>query len=84
MRGRLWRAGGRVLVVGQYSNVSMGSGCWLVGMTKVNEWEELPDWNFRYEKCDCSYSSALFMDLPEGDFNLEWFIGGVKVKDNES
>ena len=75
---------GRVLVVGQYSNVSMNNGCWLVGMTKVNEWEELPDWNFRYEKCDCSYSSALLMDLPAGDFNLEWFIGGVKVKDNES
>lgn len=71
---------GRVLVVGQYSRVSMNSGCWLVGLTKVSEYEDLPDWNFRYAQSDCAYSLALLMDLPEGDFNLEWFIGGKKYE----
>ena len=71
---------GRVMVVGQYSNVTMGSGSWLVGLSKVDEYDELPDWNFRIEKSDCEYSPALLMDLPEGFFNLEWFIGGSKVE----
>ncbi len=74
---------GRVLVVGQYSSVSMDSGCWLAGMTKVSEHEELPDWNFRYEQSDCPYSPALLMDLPEGDFNLKWFIGGREVEQED-
>lgn len=69
-----------MLVVGQYSDVSMGSGCWLVGLTTVDEYDDLPDWNFRYEQSECGYSPALLMDLPEGDFNLEWFIGGRKVE----
>lgn len=71
---------GMVLVVGQYSNVSLRSGRWLVGLTKVNKYEELPDWNFRYEQSDCAYSPALLMDLPAGDFNLEWFLDGKKVE----
>lgn len=66
---------GRVLVVGQYNDASMGS-CWLVGLAKVSEYDGLPDWNFRYEQSDCGYSPALLMDLPPGDFNLKWFIGG--------
>ncbi len=70
---------GRVLVVGQYGNVSMDNGCWLVGMTKAGEYDDLPDWNFRYGESGCGYSPALLMDLPEGDFNLEWFIDGKKV-----
>lgn len=70
---------GRVLVVGQYGSVSMDSGCWLVGMTKADEYDDLPDWNFRYEESGCGYSPSLLMDLPEGDFNLEWFIDGKKV-----
>lgn len=70
---------GRVLVVGQYSSVSMDSGTWLIGLAKVSGYDELPDWNFRYEESDCGYSLALLMDLPEGTFDLEWFIGGRKV-----
>lgn len=72
---------GRVLVVGQYSGVTMGSCCWLVGLTKVSEWENLPDWNFRYERADYEYSPALLMDLPEGDFDLKWFIGGKEKEE---
>ena len=51
-----------------------------MGLTKVYEYEELPDWNFRYERSDCAYSPALLMDLPAGDFNLEWFLDGKKVE----
>lgn len=71
---------GRVMVVGQYSDVSMGSGCWLTGLTKVSEYDEFPDWNFRYEESDCEYSPALLMDLPEGTYDLTWFINGRKVE----
>ena len=70
---------GRVLVVGQYSSVSMDSGTWLIGLAKVSEYDELPDWNYRYEESDCGYSPALLIDLPEGTFSLEWFVGGKKV-----
>lgn len=28
---------------------------------------------------DCGYSPALLIDLPEGTFSLEWFVGGKKV-----
>lgn len=71
---------GRIMVVGQYSDVSMDSGCWLVGLTKVDEDDELPDWNFRYEKSDCGYSPALLMDLPDGAYNLIWYSNGKKVE----
>lgn len=70
---------GRIMVVGQYSDVSMDSGCWLVGLTKVDEDDELPDWNFRYEESDCGYSPALLMDLPEGTYDLIWYSNGKKV-----
>lgn len=70
---------GRVMVVGQYSDVSMDSGCWLVGLTKVGEEDKLPDWNFRFEKSDCEYSPALLMDLPEGTYDLIWYSNGKKV-----
>ncbi|MCI6468154.1 MAG: hypothetical protein MSA90_22155 [Faecalicatena sp.] len=71
---------GRVLVVGQYNDATMGSGCWIVGVTKVDEYDEtFPDWNFRYKESEVPYSPALMMDLPDGYFNLEWYIGGHRI-----
>lgn len=71
---------GRVLVVGQYNDATMGSGCWIIGVTKADEYDEtFPDWNFRYKESEVPYSPALMMDLPDGDFNLEWYIGGRRI-----
>lgn len=67
------------MVVGQYSDVSMDSGCWLVGLTKVGEDDELPDWNFRFEKSDCEYSPALLMNFPGSAYELTWYSNGKKV-----
>lgn len=71
---------GRVMVVGQYSSTAMHNGCWLVGLTKVDEYDDLPDWNFRYEESDCPYSPALLMDLLEGSYDLTWYKDGKKVE----
>ena len=69
---------GRVMVVGQCSDASMGSGCWLVGLTKVDEYDELPDWNFRFKDSEVPSSPALVMDLPVMP-NLEGYIDGRRV-----
>lgn len=69
---------GRVMVVGIYSNVAMGSGCWLIGVTKVDYDEQFPEWNFRYKESENSYSPGLMMDLPD-DFHLNWYINGRKM-----
>lgn len=70
---------GRVLVVGQFNGATLGSGCWTVGVTKVDECDEaFPDWNFRYRESDVPYSPALLMDLPVMP-NLEWYIDGRRV-----
>lgn len=70
---------GRVMVVGIYSNVTMESGCWISGVTKVDEYDgTLPDWNFRFKESEVPYSPALLMDLPVMP-NLEWYIDGRRV-----
>lgn len=73
---------GRVLVVGQRSNVTMDFNCycWMIGIAKVDEEDEMPDWRFRYAQSDCENSPALLMDVPEEGCGLEWFIGGRKVE----
>ena len=35
---------GRLMVIGQYSKASLGNGCWMVGISKVEESDEFPDW----------------------------------------
>lgn len=71
---------GRVLVVGQYNDATMGSGCWIVGVTKVHDEDGIfPDWNFRYKESEVPHSPALMMDLPDGEFKMEWYIGGRRI-----
>ena len=53
----------------------------MVGISKVEEYDEFPDWEIRVGYCaEVEYSAELFIELPDGDFNLTWFKNGVKVK----
>lgn len=69
---------GRVMVVWQYSRISCGNGCWTVGISKVEEDDFLPDWNYRYRPGSLEYSPAMEIDVPD-DFKLTWFNDGRKV-----
>ena len=69
---------GRVMVVGQYSRITCDNGCWMIGISKVEEDDFLPDSNYRYCRADMSYSPALRMDVPD-DFRLIWFDDERKV-----
>lgn len=72
---------GRLMVIGQYSRASNNNGCWMVGISKVEEYDEFPDWEIRVGYCaEVEYSAELFIELPTGDFNLTWFKNGVEVK----
>lgn len=72
---------GRLMVVGQYSKASCNNGCWLVGVSKVEEYDDFPNWNIRLrEGAETKYSTALEIELPPGDFNLSWYKNGVKVE----
>ena len=62
---------GRVMVIGQYSRISCNNGCWMTGISKVEEGDILPLWNYRLEQGECPYSPALKMDVPD-DFRLVW------------
>lgn len=72
---------GRLMVIGQYSRASCSNGCWMVGVSKVEEYDDFPNWNMRLiEAVETKYSTALEIDLPEGDFNLTWYSNGDKVE----
>ena len=72
---------GRLMVIGQYSKASAGNGCWTVGVSKVNEYDEWPDWPISVERCgEVEYSPKLVIDIPEGPFDLEWYENGEKVE----
>ena len=72
---------GRLMVIGQYSRASMGNGCWMVGISKVEENDEFPDWDIRIRDCvEVPYSLELFVELPTGDFSLTWYKNGIEVQ----
>ncbi len=69
------------MVIGQYSKASCNNGCWMIGVSKVDEYDDFPDWNMRLrERAGAGYSLALEIDLPPGDFDLIWYKNGVKVE----
>ncbi|WP_289290388.1 hypothetical protein [Sporofaciens musculi] len=71
---------GRLMIIGQYSQASCANGCWMVGVSKVEEYDDFPNWDMRLrEGVETKYSPALEIDLPPGDFNLTWYINGNKV-----
>lgn len=72
---------GRLMVIGQYSKASCNNGCWMVGVSKVNEYEDFPDWDMQIMQSEESaYSTMLSIELPPGDFDLIWYKNGVKVE----
>lgn len=72
---------GRLMVIGQYSKASCDNGCWAVGVSKVDEFDDFPDWDMRLrEGAETKYSTALEIDLPPGDFNLIWYNDGEEVE----
>lgn len=72
---------GRIMVIGQYSHCD--SGCWSIGISKVDENDTFPNWNYRFENPGNSYSLELLIDLPCSDFTLTWFDNGEEVKRND-
>lgn len=72
---------GRLMVIGQYSKASLSNGCWMVGVSKVEEYDEFPDWNTQIKYCaEVEYSLKITIELPDGDFNLTWYKNGRKVE----
>lgn len=73
---------GRIMVIGQYAKASCNNCCWMVGVSKVEEYDDFPEWTMMIMQSDESeYSSMLVIELPPGDFNLTWLKNGVQVDD---
>lgn len=71
----------RLMVVGQYSRASLGNGCWMVGVCKVKEEDEFPDWKISVGYCaETEYSVELTVEVPTSDFKLTWFKNGDEVE----
>lgn len=71
---------GRCMVIGQFSKASCNNGCWMIGVSKVDEYDDFPDWNMRLrDSAELGYSMELEIDLPPGDFDLIWYDNGIKV-----
>lgn len=71
---------GRLMVIGQYSKASCGNGCWMIGISKVEEEDVLPDWKISLLQGDMGYSPALELELPDGvEVTLIWFKNGRKA-----
>lgn len=70
----------RMMVIGQYSRASAGNGCWMVGVSKVDEDDEWPDWHISVECCgEVEYSPKVVIEIPGGRFDLIWYKNGEKV-----
>ena len=71
---------GRLMVIGQYSRASANNGCWMVGVSKVDEEDEWPDWLISVEYCgEVEYSPKLVICIPAGSFDLTWYKNSEKV-----
>lgn len=75
---------GRLMVIGQYSKASCNNGCWMIGISKVEEDDELPDWNISLLQGEVEYSPLLELELPdEAAVTLTWYKNGRKVDQHE-
>lgn len=73
---------GRLMVIGQYSKASLNNGCWMVGVSKVGEYDDFPDWKIMMGYCaEAEYSSELVIEIPDGFFDLEWYRNGARVEE---
>ena len=70
---------GRLMVIGQYSKVSCNNGCWMIGISKVEEKDVFPDWNVSLLQGEAEYSPLLEFELPdEAEVTLTWYKNGRK------
>ncbi len=68
------------MVIGQYSKASLDNGCWMIGISKVGEYDEFPDWPIQIEYCaEVEYSPKITIEIPAGYFDLTWYKNGRKV-----
>lgn len=69
----------RLMVIGQYSKASCGNGCWMIGISKVEEDDELPDWNISFLQGGMEHSPVLELEIPDNiNVTLTWFKNGRK------
>lgn len=74
-------AAGRIMVIGQYSKGSCNNGCWMVGISKVNEDDDFPKWSIQIaQSTDSEHSSMAIIEIPDTDFKLVWFRNGNQVE----
>lgn len=72
---------GRLMIIGQYSKPSINNGCWTVGISKVEECDEFPDWKITTGYCaEVEYSPELIIEIPTCDFSLTWYSNGKKIE----
>lgn len=72
---------GRLMVIGQYSKASCNNGCWMIGISKVEEEDVLPDWNISLLQGDMEYSPVLELEIPDNiNVALTWYKNGRKVE----
>ena len=68
------------MVIGQYSKASCSNDCWMIGISKVEEDDELPDWNTSLLQGDVEHSPLLELELPdEAAVTLAWYRNGRKA-----
>ena len=73
--------GERLMVIGQYSIATARNRCWMVGVSKVHDWDEWPNWPISVECCrEVEYSPKLIIEIPAGNFDLIWYKNGKKVE----
>lgn len=59
---------GRLMVIGRYSKASLDNGCWMVGVSKVEEYDDFPDWKIVAGYCaGVEYSPEQIRELKERD-----------------
>lgn len=72
---------GRLMVVGQYSKASCSNGCWMIGISKVEEEDVLPNWNISLLQGDMEHSPVLELEIPDNiNVALTWYKNGRKVE----
>ena len=53
----------------------------MVGVSKVHDWDEWPNWPISVECCrEAEYSPKLIIEIPAGNFDLIWYKNGKKVE----
>lgn len=71
---------GELLVVGQYAKSHL-TGCWVIGISMIDENVPIPNWPIRFLPVKEGYSPILEIDVPD-DVTLTFYNNRKKVKTN--